>query len=226
MQVSKEESAHNYATMMADLVSILEKGSTAVSRMRTYLTHYAQDIRNEDYISVTQTREFKEAAMVETLFSQLAPYLNSPDCFLLEKLVHVAKCDMAMQRLKDYMNGTDNVALSLSNEHHCESETHVSATVTTREMSRGRLRRLQSRISGIFRVPRNSLQYEGAGPGSVTISWTTSRTILLHMQSVALDDGDLTLLARENVRSIQLGEKQILVGNRNNDHASITASKY
>jgi hypothetical protein len=67
----------------------------------------------------------------------------------------------------------------------------------------------------MFGVPTYSLRHDGAGPGSIVITWRTSRKIVLQMQSVMLDDGDLKLLAREDVVSIRVGnECTIIVGNQ------------
>ena len=91
----------------------------------------------------------------------------------------------------------------------------VTTTVAEDEMSLGMLRQIQSLVCGLLRVPQFSLQYNCVEPGSVIIKWATSKKIAFQMQSIVLDDGDLKLLLRENIVSIQIGmEYTVTTGNR------------
>ena len=81
----------------------------------------------------------------------------------------------------------------------------VTATVAADEISWGILRGIHSLICGVFRTVPSSHQFDSVGSCSITVTWATSKKIASQMQSVVLDDGDLKLLLRENIVSIQVG---------------------
>ena len=90
----------------------------------------------------------------------------------------------------------------------------VTTVVAAEEMSWGTFRCIQSLLCGIFTVPSCALQYDDKQPGSVVVTCITSQEMLSQIRSTLLDDGDMLLLLREKIVSIQVGkEYTIAVGN-------------
>ena len=90
----------------------------------------------------------------------------------------------------------------------------VTTVIAAEEMSWGTFRCIQSLLCGIFTVPQYALPYNDKKPGSVIVTCTTSLEMLSQIKSTLLDDGDMLLLLREKVVSIQVGKDYtIAVGN-------------
>ena len=229
-----------YGVMMKDLIRILENSNDSLKNMKIAFVHMAHHTECTVYTGIIQSEQYKAVDSVETFFELLAPYLKAPDCSLLRALVIAAACERAMQRLTVYLTKSQSFVLAVENSHVSPPENApesvsaiadsnpiiisepvadpsampVTARVAVDEMSWGMLRNVQSLLCGVFGVPPFALQYNEAESGSVTIKWTTSRKIALHMQSVVLDDGDLKLLMQERIVSVQVGmDYKILVGN-------------
>ena len=89
----------------------------------------------------------------------------------------------------------------------------ITAKVTKDRVTLAEYDRKTYLLRGLLRLPRFMVQYEGVGPGSVVIKWTTSEGLLPYILSNVVDDGDLQLLLQENIVSIQIGtEYTITVG--------------
>ena len=90
----------------------------------------------------------------------------------------------------------------------------VTTVVEGEEMSWGTFRCIQSLICGMFTVPQCALPYDDKKPGSVVITCITSLEMFSQIKSTLLDDGDMLLLLREKIVSIQVGKDYtIAVGN-------------
>ena len=217
--------------MINDLMSILEHSKDSLNNMQKAFYHMAQYEGKKLYIHIVQSTEYANTNSVQSFFTLLAPYLKSPDCSLLKALVKAAKCEEAMERLNAYLDISMNVKLdndfSLVTERpspaHASSATSpppvvrsepvdhgsvpVTTTVAVEAMRWGVLRKIQSLICGIFRIPLSFLQYNCVEPGSVTIKWAITKTVAQQIESIVLDDGDLKLFLQENIVSIKVGMK-------------------
>ena len=216
---------------MSDLTDILQSADHALKRMVIAFEHMAHYIENETYISIVQSKAYEAVDSVRALFRLLAPHLQPVDCSLLKALVEAAGVEQAIQRLDEYLHMTNNCLLGsgMHTTHEMDSissqpvapldaDSTTSVPVTTvieaEEMSWGTFRCIQSLLCGIFTVPSCALQYEDKKPGSVVVTCNTSMQMLSQMKSTLLYDGDMLLLLREKIVSIQVGKDYIIaVGN-------------
>lgn len=230
-----EQSSHvvnqasvEYGIMINDLISLLESNKECLKNMLKAFYHMAQYEGEKVFTNIVQSTEYENTTSVQSFFQLLAPYIKSPDCFLLKGLVSAAKCKEAMDRLDKYLDvsmnrrlakGLSTVTADFSQNEAATPEAllpsskpvanhepvRVTTAVAINDINWGMLQRIQSLICGIFRIPPFSLQYSCVESGLVTIEWNTSKKIASHMQSVVLDDGDQKLLLKENIANIQVG---------------------
>ena len=233
---SISQPAIEFGKAMRDLTDILQSADGALKSMLVAFEHIAHYIENETYISIVQSKTYEAVDSVRALFRLLAPYLKPVDCSLLKALVEAAGVERAIQRLDEYLHMTNNCLLGNGSEkvptpHEMETLSPISSQpvapldddstslpVTTvieaEEMSWGAFRCIQYLLCGIFTVPPCALQYDGKKPGSVVVTCTTSLEMLSQIKSTVLDDGDMLLLLREKIVSIQVGKDYtITVGN-------------
>ena len=220
---------------MRDLTDILQSADGALKSMLVAFEHIAHYIENKTYISIVQSKAYEAVDSVRALFRLLAPHLKPIDCSLLKALVEAAGVEQAVQRLDEYLHMTNNCLLGNGSEKvHTPHEMKtissqpvapldadstslpVTTVIEAEEMSWGAFRCIQFLLCGIFTVPSCALQYDDKKPGSVVITCTTSLEMLSQIKSTLLDDGDMLLLLREKIVSIQVGKNYtITVGNHN-----------
>ena len=152
-----------------------------------------------------------EAAGVELAIQRLDEYLHiTHSCLLGNGAKKVcAPCDAESLSQNDSNalvphDSTSDVVSSPVDASY--TAVPVTTVVAGEDMSWGTFRRIQSLLCGIFTVPSCALQYDDKKPGSVVITCTTSLEILSQIQSTLLDDGDMLLLLRKKIVSIQVGK--------------------
>ena len=230
---------------MSDLTEILQSSNRALEKMLVAFEHMSYYMKNKTYITIVESEAYKAVNSVRTLFQLLAPHLNPVDCSLLSALVDASGSEKAMQRLKEYLSKSESLTLGKgsyvalvpdtlsrngstnlvpgdprSNVKSTDpvadsSPVPVTARVDAVEVSWGTFRYISSLLCGVFGVPPFALPYDEVDSGSVVIKWTTTKKMVLHIQSTVLDDGDLKLLLQEKIVCIQVGtEYAVVVGSQ------------
>ena len=209
MLVAFENMAH-YMKNRKYIAIVQSKAYEAVDSVRALFRLLAPHWKPVD---CSLLKALVHAAGVEAATKRLDEYLHMSNSFLLgsgsEKVYAPCEVDTLSQNDSDThldMTSHDSTSEEIDSQPVTDSTVPVTTVIEAEEMSWGAFRCIQSLLCGVFGVPSCALQYDANESGSVVVTCVTSMEMLSHIRSTLLDDGDMQLLLREKIVSIQVGK--------------------